>query len=373
MSLQIDVGITPNCLQNQLVQTISTFPQMFHNDLANIVTFDIGSGANSVQSGQHKLGGGSQSNLGIVTNTLNNSKRIAILARYSGPHDFYASWFPICTVTSMCNSSQSYVGGGSAMTIKYYGDQFTIYKLVNTGIFSSILPTLITDSDLGKYWQFSATANDFIVVVSGATQFQLQFIESGFYYFPDMSVCENQVWLGSMPATSSKTSLLPSTLTTPKSQLKTSSLTSSIQKTTEATINSQSSTIFKVSTEIILSQLTKNSISKTLRVSFFNSFPIVLTSNIPFVTSLINLNGRSTSTTVTFSSMTKISNKDIFINPSLDLNFVNNLTIYSLIRLFISFGVLIYVLTTWKNLKVMKKASKKQVDGDLGSTLNGLK
>ena len=45
---------------------------------------------------------------------------------------------------------------------------------------------------MGDYWQITVTLNDFVIISNTTAEYQLQFLESGFYYFPDMTPCNSE-------------------------------------------------------------------------------------------------------------------------------------------------------------------------------------
>ena len=204
MSSQNPIGFTSNCLLNQPAGSPFSRSRTFNNNLVSAVKWrcDYDVPLNSGQSTiEYFYNNGAVCS---ITNTNTNTVRIALFKNNILPSPFYASWVPICTTVSMCSASLLYVGGGSTLLINYFGDQYTIYKMDSNLNFPVVSKNLIVDGSLGTYWQFSVSTNDFIVVVTGTTQYQLKFIESGFYYFSDMSSCGANLNLGSSSTTNVK-------------------------------------------------------------------------------------------------------------------------------------------------------------------------
>ena len=362
MSSQTNVGIISNCLLNKAVTSGSGL-YSFRNDLAFDVEFDADH-TDSVRSGQNHLESFHNTNLCTVTNTDTGTVRIWIMDD-NLPHDFYASWMPICTVTSMCNGSQSYIAGGTSLTIKYFGDQYTIYKLDATGTFSVVSKSLITNASLGKYWQFTATTNDFVVVSTGTSQVQLKFVETGFYYFPDMSTCSNAVWLGAKTTTTSK--LSTTTVATSSSKSQTTTMLQQFASSFALSTTQKSIVLSSPSTTTIRTSILKS----TLLLSVGTTLPKSAEMTSLFYSSMASsfdadMNGSSSSSFVPYTTVLKNPETVKLVTKAASLEFFNAashsffdfalyINIFSLVRLFISFGLIIYILTTLNNLRVIRK------------------
>ena len=202
MSIQNEIGITGNCLLNHSTGSSTNRADVnMNNDTPDEVNYICDRSSGDISNG------GDEDDYFYTTSdicvfTSNGITRRAAINADFVPSNINISWLPICTTTSMCGASQSYVGGGSTITVNYFGDNFGIFKLHATGTFLPVIPTLTTDAKLGKYWQFTATTNDFIVVTQANIQIQLKFIKTGFYYFPDMAGCSTLLNLGNAGSTS---------------------------------------------------------------------------------------------------------------------------------------------------------------------------
>ena len=198
MSIQNQIGITSNCLSDKPSGIIMTSKStQIKNDISSSVSYSCMSVGTLDPDENQSDHISSTSEPCVITNANTSSIRRVTLNSTKVLNQIKVSWLPICTTVQMCNASQTYISGGSSLRIMYFGDQFTIYKLGPSGL-NSVSKFLITDQDLGKFWQFDVTTNDFVVIVNGITQYQLKFIESGFYYFQDMMECGNKVYSGNV-------------------------------------------------------------------------------------------------------------------------------------------------------------------------------
>ena len=361
MSIQNSIGIISNCLNNKVGIPSGSGTRSFTNG-----TPDNMSG--STQSGNLNFGPGTGGIAGIVPSTSawtfvgspSNSVRTVVFDAANLRTITHVSWMPICHPTDMCNGSTTYVSGGTVRTITYFGDQFTIYKLNSLGIFELVTPSLITDAILGKYWRFTATSNDFVVVSSGNIQYHLQFKDNGFYYFQDMSNCVvSPVVLGNpivttAPPAAIKLTTPPAVITTTKSLAPT---TNPLPTTTKIP------TTIRLSSSIVLMSSDAFSLipTTTAKTNLFSSKFLVSTiignlENTSFESSDEGFS--STTSAVIKSSKTTVRNTkyssalkqaDSYIG-NLDMFKMPQITVSMFLRVFLSLDILVFLMVKLSNL-----------------------
>ena len=191
MSIQKNVGITPNCNLNK--SGVGGGMIYLRNDLKKTVTLAHQSGGGTLTfNGQ----GNFQCPAGSVTvKDSSNVIRQFVLNYPYVPNPLYTSYLPVCTITNKCNSIMSFTSGGAPMYIKYFGDDYKVYRLHGDGLFYKVKVDLLVNSVMGSYWSFEAFTSDVIIVDNPITirQYQLTFLTEGYYTFSEFANCTSPI------------------------------------------------------------------------------------------------------------------------------------------------------------------------------------